>query len=128
MFNQESKRSQKKSNSISSKKSFDSKRKLFLENLEDRRLLTVGPQLIGIQPNDGELISLNADNPQIRESAPRDLTFRFDENQIFAPGQLDGIQITRANLDGDFSAASVTTDFSTGGLVQVQFTAAKLGI
>jgi len=128
MFNQESKRSQKQSNSISSKKSFDSKRKLFLENLEDRRLLTVGPQLIGIQPNDGELISLNADNPQIRESAPRDLTFRFDENQTFAPGQLDGIQITRANLDGEFSAASVTTDFSTGGLVEVQFTAAKLGI
>ena len=127
MFNQEPKRSQKKSHLTSSKKGVDSKRKLFLENLEDRRLLTVGPQLIGIQPNDGELISLSSDTPQIRESAPRDLTFRFDENQIFETGRLDGIQITRANLDGDFSAANVTTDFSTGGLVQVQFTAAKLG-
>ena len=127
MFNQESKRSQKKSNSISSKKSFDSKRKLFLENLEDRRLLTVGPQLIGIQPNDGELLPFNSEQAYIRDTAPRDLTFRFDENQVFNSNNLDGIQITRSNTDGDFTAASVTSDFNTGGLVEVQFTAAKLG-
>lgn len=105
----------------------DSKRQLFLESLEDRRLLTVGPQLIGIQPNDGELLPFNAEDTYIRETAPRDLTFRFDENQVFNPNNLEGIQITRANLDGDFSAASVTSDFNTGGLVEVQFTAAKLG-
>lgn len=127
MFDQESKRSRKKSHSMSSKKSFDRKRKLFLENLEDRRLLTVGPQLIGIQPNDGELLLFDQESPYIRESAPRDLTFRFDENQIFESGNLDGVQITRANLDGEFSAAVVTSDFNTGGLVEVQFTAAKLG-
>ena len=56
----------------------DSKRRLFLESLEDRRLLTVGPQLIGIQPNDGELLPFNAEHTYIRETAPRDLTFRFD--------------------------------------------------
>ena len=105
----------------------DSKRRLFLESLEDRRLLTVGPQLIGIQPNDGELLPFNAEHTYTRETAPRDLTFRFDENQVFNPNDLDGVQITRANLDGDFAAASVTSDFNTGGLVEVQFTAAKLG-
>ncbi len=128
MFNQEPKRSQKKSHLTSSKKGVDRKRKLFLENLEDRRLLTVGPQLIGIQPNDGELISLSSDTPQIRESAPRDLTFRFDENQIFETGRLDGIQITRANLDGEFQAAFAETNFGLGGDALMRFTAAKLGI
>ena len=97
-------------------KSPDASRQLFLESLEDRRLLAVGPQLIGIQPNDGELLPF--DNPDyIRETAPRDLLFRFDENQVFDPGNLDGIQITRSNLDDDFTAASVTTDFNSGGLV-----------
>ena len=66
----------------------DSKRQLFLESLEDRRLLTVGPQLIGIQPNDGELLPFNAEDTYIRESAPRDLTFRFDENEILSVGRI----------------------------------------
>ncbi len=105
----------------------DTKRRLFLESLEDRRLLTVGPQLIGIQPNDGELLPFDAEHTYIRDTAPRDLTFRFDENQVFNANDLSGIQITRANFDGDFTAASVTTEFNTGGLVEVQFTAAKLG-
>ncbi|MFP6588685.1 MAG: hypothetical protein VB814_13630, partial [Pirellulaceae bacterium] len=59
-------------------------RQLFLESLEDRRLLAVGPQLIGIQPNDGELLSLRNPN-DIRDVAPRELLFRFDENQVFDP-------------------------------------------
>ena len=102
-------------------------RQLFLESLEDRRLLAVGPQLIGIQPNDGELLPF--DNPDyIRTTAPRDLLFRFDENQVFDPTDLGGIQITRSSLDGDFTSASVTTDFNSGSLVTVKFSATKLGI
>ena len=102
-------------------------RQLFLESLEDRRLLAVGPQLIGIQPNDGELLPF--DNPDhIRTTAPRDLLFRFDENQVFNPADLDGIQITRSNLDLDFTAASVETDFNSGNAVTVKFSAAKLGV
>jgi hypothetical protein len=102
-------------------------RQLFLESLEDRRLLAVGPQLIGIQPNDGELLPF--DNPDyIRTTAPRDLLFRFDENQVFDPADLDGIQITRSNLDLDFTAASVETDFNSGNAVTVKFSAAKLGV
>ncbi|HCP83346.1 MAG TPA: hypothetical protein DIT88_02995, partial [Planctomycetaceae bacterium] len=55
------------------------------------------------------------------------LVFRFDENQAFDTNNLDGIQVTRANLDEGFAAASVQTDFNTGGAVTVEFEAAKLG-
>ena len=66
----------------SSKKTTSQQRRMFLENLEDRRLLAVGPQLVGVQTNDGDL--LREDRPdQIRTIAPRELTFRFDENQQF---------------------------------------------
>ncbi len=102
-------------------------RQLFLESLEDRRLLAVGPQLIGIQPNDGELLPF--DNPDyIRTTAPRELLFRFDENQVFDPENLDGIQITRSSLDGDFTPASAETDFNSGDAVRVKFSATKLGV
>ena len=104
----------------------DAKRKLLLETLEDRRLLAVGPQLIGIQPNDGELLPFDDPN-HIRNTAPRELIFRFDENQAFDTNNLDGIQVTRANLDQAFAAATVQTDFNTGGAVTVEFEAAKLG-
>ena len=111
------------------------KRQMLLETLEDRRLLAVGPQLIGIQPNDGDL--LRPDDPdQIRDIAPRELRFRFDENQIFTQAQYDeifleskGIQITRSTLDGEFAPASVETDFGLSGVsnVKVRFSAARLG-
>ncbi|MFP6752793.1 MAG: hypothetical protein VB855_14025, partial [Pirellulaceae bacterium] len=84
----------------------DANRKLFLEQLEDRRLLAVGPQIIGIQPNDGDLLLFDQPD-QIRNTAPRELLFRFDENQVFDTANLEGIQITGSNLDGQFAAASV---------------------
>ncbi|MQG87358.1 MAG: tandem-95 repeat protein [SAR202 cluster bacterium] len=101
---------------------------MFLENLEDRRLLTVGPQLIGIQPNEGALIPLNSDKPQVYDVAPNHVVFNFDENQVFDADNLDGIQITRANLDGEFQAAFAETNFGLGGDALMRFTAAKLGI
>ncbi|MEE2685273.1 MAG: Ig-like domain-containing protein [Planctomycetota bacterium] len=110
----------------------DANRKLFLEQLEDRRLLAVGPQIIGIQPNDGDLLLFDQPD-QIRNTAPRELLFRFDENQVFSNANLDviksgqgGIRITRANLDGNFTAASVESDFNTGEST-IRFTARKLG-
>ena len=103
----------------------DANRKLFLEQLEDRRLLAVGPQIIGIQPNDGDLLSFDEPD-QIRNTAPRELLFRFDENQVFDASNLEGIQVTRANLDGEFAAASVESDFNTGQST-IRFTARKLG-
>ena len=81
----------KRSSSSQSKLQTDrQKRRMLLETLEDRRLLAVGPQLIGVQPNDGDL--LRPDDPdQIRDIAPRELRFRFDENQIFTQDQYDEI-------------------------------------
>ena len=55
------------------------RRQNILETLEARQLLAAdgGPQLIGIQPNTGEVIVDNS----IVQSRPRVLTLRFDEDQ-----------------------------------------------
>src|SRR6056297_1143801 len=95
-----------------------------LEKLEDRRLLA-GPQLIGIQPNEGELIV----DGTVRETAPRSLTFRFDETQQIDPTTLDGIRITRSGPDGLMDTeddvrivpGSVTLGENNGNEVVVRF-------
>ena len=102
---------------------------MHLEQLEDRQLLA-GAQLIGIQPNDGSLLQ----DGDIRNISPADLTFRFDQNQVIDAASLGsstvtgGIQITRANLDGVFAPATVSSDFGTGAAgVMIEFSAARLG-
>jgi hypothetical protein len=70
------------------------KRRHLLETLEARQLLA-GPQLIGVQPNEGALI----DDGAVRSVAPRALTFRFDETQQIDPATFEGIQIRRAGPD-----------------------------
>jgi hypothetical protein len=73
-----------------------------LERLEERTLLAVvGPMLAGIQPTDGDLLPL--DGTGVRSIAPRELVFRFDENQQIDPNTLDGIRIVRAGGDRDFA-------------------------
>ncbi len=76
------------------------RRQHLLETLESRQLLA-GPQLIGIQPNDGDLIV----NGSVRDTAPRVLTFRFDQNQSIDPDTFDAIRITRAGDDGVLGTA-----------------------
>ncbi|EMI54063.1 peptidase domain protein [Rhodopirellula sallentina SM41] len=71
-----------------------------LETLEARQLLA-GPELIGIQPNEGELI----DNGSVRQVAPRVLTFRFDEDQQIDANTLDAIQLVRSGRDGVFGTS-----------------------
>ncbi len=88
------------SSSRATKRSSRKKRQHLLESLESRQLLA-GPQLIGIQPNDGELIV----NGTIRDTAPRVLTLRFDANQQIDASTLDGIQITRSGNDNTFGTA-----------------------
>ena len=78
----------------------NARRRHLLETLETRQLLA-GPQLIGIQPNEGALI---VDGTQ-RDTAPRLLTFGFDEAQQLDPSTTDGIRITRSGLDGVFNTA-----------------------
>ncbi len=102
-------RSAKKSSKAKSSKT---RRQHLLERLEARQLLA-GPQLIGIQPNEGDLIV----DGSVRDSAPRVLTFRFDENQRINASSLDGIRITRPGEDGLFQTAD---DIQiTPGLVSV---------
>ncbi|MFM7072949.1 MAG: hypothetical protein ACKO38_14265, partial [Planctomycetota bacterium] len=93
------------------------------EPLEDRRVMA-GPQLVGILPDDGQLLGLN----DTLNVAPLDLTFRFDQNQTldFATAAT-GIQIWRAGLDGVFTPATATSDFNTNNLVQVTLSAKALG-
>ncbi|MGI9470381.1 MAG: hypothetical protein ACR2NZ_02535, partial [Rubripirellula sp.] len=79
----------------SHKNSTQKKRRNILEKLESRQLLA-GPQLIGIQPNVGDLIVNGSD----LDTAPRVLTLRFDEDQLIDPNTLAGVQVTRAGDDG----------------------------
>ncbi len=71
------------------------RRQHLLETLESRQLLA-GPQLIGVQPNEGDLIV----DGTSRDVAPRVLTFNFDEAQVIDPATTSGIRITRAGNDG----------------------------
>jgi hypothetical protein len=98
-------------------------RALRLESLEDRRLLAIGPQLIGVQPNQGDLLTEGT----IRNVAPEELTFRFNEGQAIDEATLGSILVTRAGGDGQFTAATARTDFNTGGQVVMQFQAATPG-
>ncbi|MCC6510379.1 MAG: pre-peptidase C-terminal domain-containing protein, partial [Pirellulaceae bacterium] len=94
-------------------------RQMLLETLEHRQLLAVGPQLIGVQPNNSDLLVDGA----VRSVGPRELTFRFDDAQVIDPATLSGIRITRAGNDGSFGQFSASTDFGSSGAVNVQLTA-----
>jgi Bacterial Ig domain/Bacterial pre-peptidase C-terminal domain/Dockerin type I domain/GEVED domain len=93
-------------------------RKSLVETLEDRKLMAVGPQLIGIQPNNSDLI----ENGVVRDVAPRELTFRFDDTQIIDQATTSGIRLTRSGGDGSFGRNSVATDFGSNGKVDIQLT------
>ncbi|MEX0938829.1 MAG: NF038122 family metalloprotease [Pirellulales bacterium] len=77
-----------------------------LEKLENRVLLALSPQLVSIQPNDGELLNLDG-GANLREVAPRDLNLRFDDGQILNPDTLDGVRILRSGFDGEFANDSI---------------------
>ncbi|PQO26036.1 hypothetical protein C5Y96_21535 [Blastopirellula marina] len=83
-------------------------RSMMHEPLEKRELLAanVVPQLVGIQPNSGELLQEN----DVRGISPRSLTFNFaevtDAGDLIDPTTLaDGIVISRAGLDGKLGTA-----------------------
>ncbi len=92
-------------------------RRSLLETLEQRQLFAVGPQLTGIQPNEGTLLF----DGSTLTVAPRELVFRFDDSTSLDPATLDGIRITRAGADGTFESATATTDFGTRGSAIVEF-------
>lgn len=98
-------------------------RRCLLETLEARQMLAAGPRLIGIQPNNSDLI----ENGVVRSIAPRELTFRFDDSQVIDANTLSGIRITRSGGDGSFGVASSSSDFGTGGKVELQLSAVDQG-
>ena len=109
------------------------KRHALLESLENRQLLA-GPDLIGVQPNQGSLLFespvLNRE-PSTQLDAlsvsPRELVFRFDDDTRIDPETLSGIRITRAGEDRVFESASATSDLGTDGRVLLEFRAAQAG-
>ena len=91
-------------------------RRSVLESLETRQLMTTGPQLIGVQPNEGSLIALGASStPTVLQTSPRELVLRFDDGAELDATTLSGIQIKRAGSDGVLSSAYLTTDLGTNG-------------
>ena len=72
------------------------------ERLEDRVLLAVGPQLISVQPNYGDVLG----DGSVRDVAPQQLTFVFNEGQQIDELTLDGIRITRAGFDNAFDGVT----------------------
>ena len=99
------------------------KHRMQLEKLEDRQLLATGPRLAGILANDGALLTADA----IRDVAPKELVFRFNEGQTIDPATLSGIEITRSGFDGTFARSSITSDFNTNGAVVIQLQAVNAG-
>ncbi|MCA9158727.1 MAG: DVUA0089 family protein, partial [Planctomycetales bacterium] len=98
-------------------------RRVLLESLEPRQMLAVGPQLIGIQPNNGELLQ----DGEVLHSSPTELVFRFNDGAGIDPSTLGGIRVIRSGDDGVFERASVATDFNTGGQTLVEFYAQTPG-
>ena len=114
------------------------RRQLFLENLEDRRLLHGGGQhipvpgaeaddtteevagfeLAGAQVDSGLLLS----NGDRLEQSPRDITLHFGQGVEIDPATLTAINLLRPGGDGVFGSATATTDFGTNGAVDVSFT------
>lgn len=71
-------------------------RQRMLEQLEDRRVMA-GAQLIGVQPSDGDALSLTG--LSTLHIAPQQLTLRFDESQAFAAAITGGVRVSRAGPD-----------------------------
>ncbi|MDZ4849321.1 MAG: dockerin type I domain-containing protein [Pirellulaceae bacterium] len=99
-------------------------RRTLLESLESRQLMAVGPQLISIQPNEGELIR----EGQVLHISPNEIVVRFDDSTMIDASTIaNGIQISRSGGDGAFDRAYVSSDLGTNGAVVVDFAAAVPG-
>ncbi|MGH7136893.1 MAG: hypothetical protein ACREHD_14230, partial [Pirellulales bacterium] len=83
------------------------RRDMTLELFEPRHLLTSGPQLISIIPDNGGLL-LPGETLNV---APQQLTFRFDQNQKIDSATLGGIELVRSGGDGVFGNSNDVTIF-----------------
>jgi hypothetical protein len=101
-------------------------RRLLLESLEQRQLLTAAPELFAVRPNDGSLFAWDSGNSL--DVAPRELRLLFKGGADLDRVTLDGIRITRSGADREFDVASTSSDLGTEGAVVVEFLAVKLGL
>ena len=104
-------------------------RRSLLESLENRHLMAVGPQLIGVQPNEGSVIALGSTgaNATVLNVSPREIVLRFDDIAALNPSTLTGIQVKRAGADGILESAYLSTDLGTNGQVVLDFSASLPG-
>ena len=112
-----------RANAKSSERKRGKLRRYLLEMLEPRQLLAVGPQLIGVQPNNSDLLN----NNETLVQSPRELHFRFDDAQVIDAATLNGIRITRSGGDGSFGFATVQSDFGSSGHVNILLTSNESG-
>jgi hypothetical protein len=80
---------------------------LLLEDLEQRRVMAAGPNLAGIQPDNGSLLTPSV----VLSVSPRELNFKFTNDQGFGLDTTTlagGIQLLRSGFDGEFATNSVT--------------------
>ena len=94
-------------------------RRMFLETLEDRRLLAGVPELAGIQTNNGDLLS----EGDVLNVAPREIVLNFNQDAEIDLASLNSVTILRSGGDGDFQRASATSLFGSGGVVNIAFAA-----
>ncbi|MEQ1825450.1 MAG: pre-peptidase C-terminal domain-containing protein [Pirellula sp.] len=104
-------------------------RRSLLESLEARHLMAAGPQLIGVQPNEGSVIALGSTgaNATVLNVSPREIVLRFDDTAALDPNTLTGIQVKRSGSDGILESAYLSTDLGTNGQVVLDFSASLPG-
>ena len=96
------------------------KRRLLLESLEDRRLLAGSPELISLATNAGDHVY---PLEQPLDYPPTELVFRFNAAAEIDPSTLDGISVVSSGPDKLFAIANVQSTLGTSGVdeVTVQF-------
>ncbi|MFL2869797.1 MAG: hypothetical protein ACJZ8O_03525, partial [Pirellulaceae bacterium] len=94
------------------------KRRLLLESLEDRRLLAVSPELVSVVTNAGDHLHPTG---QRLDYSPAELVFNFNAGASLDPSTLGGISIVSSGSDGIFATANVQSDLGTSGEVLVHF-------
>ena len=97
-------------------------RRLLSESLEQRQLLA-GPEVSGIQPNEGSLL----DEGTVLSVSPRELVFQFDDEANLDPNTLSAIRITQAGEGGAFDTATAISDLGTQNALSVEFRAVEAG-
>ncbi|MBC8868146.1 MAG: hypothetical protein H8E44_01945, partial [Planctomycetes bacterium] len=103
------------------------RRQLMHEALE-QRLLLAGPELLAVQPNDGELFLRDGDNELSVAPRELDLLFKGGANLADIDKDTTSLRIIRAGANGRFDVASMRSDLGTAGQVVVDFSAVNLGV